>query len=129
MKSPNEAKPNSIMIFDDVACDRQDHMRAYFSMGRHRSIDSFYLTQTYTKVPKHLLRDNANLIILFRQDELNLKHVYDEHVGMDMPFVKFKEICAKCWEKDNHGFVVISKDSELNNGRYRLGLDTFITDI
>ncbi|KAG5314838.1 GVQW3 protein, partial [Acromyrmex insinuator] len=32
---PSEAHPNSIFIFDDVACDKQDAVREYFSMGRH----------------------------------------------------------------------------------------------
>lgn len=105
-------------------------MRNYFSMGRHNSIDSFYLAQSYTRIPKHLLRDNANVIILFRQDELNLKHVYDDHVtSSDMTFGQFKELCATCWNKGPHSFVVVSKEHSLNKGRYRCGLDTFITDI
>lgn len=78
--SPEEAKPNSIFIFDDVACDKQDNIRSYFCMGRHKDIDSFYLCQTYTHIPKHLIRDNANLLILFKQDDLNLKHIYNDHV-------------------------------------------------
>lgn len=129
VKSPNQTKPNSVMVFDDVACDSQDHMRAYFSMGRHSGVDCFYLTQTYTRVPKHLLRDNANLIVLFKQDDINLRHIYDEHVGTDMSFIDFKEMCGKCWNKSDHGFVVICKDAELNNGRYRCGFDIFITDV
>jgi len=32
--SPNKALPNSIFIFDDVACDEQDAIREYFSMSR-----------------------------------------------------------------------------------------------
>ena len=50
--SPDNAKPNSIIIFDDVACEKQDHIRAFFCMGRHKSADSFYLCQiirTHTK--------------------------------------------------------------------------------
>jgi len=65
--SPNETLPNSIFIFDDVACDKQDAIREYFAMGRHADIDCFYLCQTYAK--KHLIRDNANLLILFKQDQ------------------------------------------------------------
>ncbi|KYN23144.1 hypothetical protein ALC57_04448 [Trachymyrmex cornetzi] len=30
---PSEARPNSIFIFDDVVCDKQDAVREYFSMG------------------------------------------------------------------------------------------------
>ena len=43
---PKEALPNSIFVFDDVACDNQNTIREYFSMGRHTNIDCFYLSQT-----------------------------------------------------------------------------------
>jgi hypothetical protein len=127
--SPEDAKKNSIIIFDDVACDNQDRMRKYFCMGRHKDVDCFYLTQSYTRIPKHLLRDNANMLILFKQDDLNLKHIYDEHVNMDMSLSQFKDLCTKCWNKDRYGFVVICKDFDLTNGRYRCGLDTYVMDI
>jgi len=35
---PNEARPNSIFIFDDVACDKQDAVREYFSMAATRTL-------------------------------------------------------------------------------------------
>lgn len=120
----DQALPNSIMIFDDVACEKQDNMKAYFCMGRHKLVDSFYLCQTYVAIPKHLIRDNVNLIVLFRQDEINLRHVYDEHVNTDMRYEEFKNLCRECWN-DGHGFLVINKDSKLNNGRYRRGFDQF----
>ena len=126
---PENALPNSVIVFDDVACDSQDRMRAYYSMGRHRCVDCFYLTQTYTRVPKHLLRDNCNFIVLFKQDDLNLKHVYVEHVNVDMSFETFKELCTLCWNRSDRGFVVIDKTSPAERGRYRCGLDTFIRDI
>jgi len=79
--APDDALPNSIIIFDDIACEKQNNVKAYFCMGRHKNVDCFYLCQSYTAVPKHLLRDNVNLLILFRQDEVNLKHIYDDHVN------------------------------------------------
>lgn len=123
---PEDAQPNSIMIFDDVACEKQDNMRAFFCMGRHRDGDSFYLCQTYTRIPKHLVRDNANLLILFRQDDMNLKHIYDDHVNTDMSSTEFKEICSKCWNEGKYSFLVIDKDNEMDGGRYRKGFDCFI---
>ena len=122
---PEKSKPNSVFIFDDVACDKQDNIRAYFSMGRHNKIDSFYLCQTYSRIPKQLIRDNANFLIIFKQDDMNLRHIYNDHVNSDMAFNEFREICAKCWEQ-KYGFLVIDKDSGKNEGRYRCGFDTFI---
>lgn len=123
---PENAKANSIMIFDDIASENQDNMRNFFSMGRHWDIDSFYLCQTYARIPKHLIRDNANFLVIFQQDELNLKHIYNDHVNTDMSFTKFKQLCASCWNDNVYGFIVISKDDKLTGGRYRNGFDRFI---
>lgn len=123
---PKEARVNSIFIFDDIACDKQDNVRAYFCMGRHNGVDIFYLSQSYTRIPKHLVRENANLLILFRQDELNLRRIYDDHVNSDMDLKTFKKICHWCWKDDKYAFIVLDKDREISNGRYRKGFDTYI---
>lgn len=75
--APSAAKMNSIIIFDDVICDKnQENIKNYYCLGRHRNIDCFYLTQSYARVSKHLIRDNCNFLILFRQDDMNLRHIY-----------------------------------------------------
>jgi len=81
---PSEAQNNSIMIFDDVACEKRDNIRSYFCMGRHKNVDSFYLCQTYSHIPKHLIRDNANFITMFKQDDLYMRHIYWDHINTDM---------------------------------------------
>lgn len=81
-----QAKPNSILILDGVVnCDKQDKIREFFAVSRHKNIDCFYICQTYTRIPKHLIRDNTNLLVLFKQDSINLKHIYDEHVSDTSP--------------------------------------------
>lgn len=123
---PTEIKPNSIMIFDDVACEKQQNIKNYFSMGRHNNVDTFYICQTYSYIPKQLVRDNSNFIILFKQDYRNLQHIYHDHVNTDMSFETFKELCTNVWQNGKNQFVVIDKDSEMSKGRYRKGLDVFI---
>lgn len=124
--SPENALPHSIMIFDDIACEKQDSLKAFFCMGRHKNVDSFYLCQSYAQAPKHLVRDNVNLLVIFRQDEMNLKHIYNDHINTDMTFDNFKKLCLQCWQNDGHGFVVVDKTSELKNGRFRKGFDKFL---
>lgn len=124
--STDNARPNSIFVFDDVACDKQDNIRSYFCLGRHKNIDSFYLCQTYTRIPKHLIRDNANMLCVFQQDDMNLRHIYNDHVNNDLTFKQFHEACIKCWS-EKFGFMVIMKDSPKQNGRYRKGFDNFIS--
>lgn len=120
---PNQAKEYSIVVFDDVVCNNQSVIRDYFCFGRHRHIDCFYLCQTYSSIPKQLIRDNANLIVVFKQDGTNLKHIYEDHVNTDMSYDKFKQICSLCW-REPYGFLVIDKESRI--GRYRKGIDVYI---
>lgn len=124
---PKDVKPNSIVIFDDVICEKnQDIVRKYYSLGRHRGVDSFYLTTTYARVGKHLIRDNCNFVIFFRQNDLNLRHIYDDMgVGCHMRFDQFQKFCFECW-RDRYGFVVIDLDSEIDRGRYRKGFANYL---
>lgn len=87
------------------------------------------MTQTYTRVSKHLIRDNCNFLIVFRQDDMNLRHVYsDMSVACDMKFEDFRRFCLECWT-DKYGFAVIDLDGDVGNGRYRKGFSEFLKDI
>ena len=44
---PDQVGDSSIMIFDDIACEKQTVVREYFCMGRHFDVDSFHLCQSY----------------------------------------------------------------------------------
>ncbi|XP_044763927.1 uncharacterized protein LOC123320626 [Coccinella septempunctata] len=123
---PNDAEENSIIIFDDVVGDKQDKIKAYYSMGRHKAIDVAFLCQTYVMASKHLCRDNLNVIVLFKQDDTNLKHAFNEHVSPDMSYGEFKQLCAFCWNSTKYGFIVIVKNFDIDGGRYRQGFDRFI---
>lgn len=124
----SDVKENSILIFDDVGTESQIPIRNAYCTGRHRGIDCFYLTQTYTSIPKHLLRDNFNLIVLFKQDLTNMRHVFEDHIAGDMNFNTFQKMCAKAWDTA-YSFLVIAKDDPLNKGRYRRNFDQFFEDI
>ena len=101
-RSTERGVQNFIFIFDDVACDKQDTVREYFSMGRHANVDCFYLCQTYVRILKHLIRNNANLLILFKQDSTNLKYIdhmniYIDHMNIDMSYNEFCALCRDYW--------------------------------
>lgn len=121
-----DARENSVFIFDDVSSNSQVKIRDYYSMCRHKNIDAAYLCQTYSKIPKQLIRDNCNVIVLFKQDDVNLRHAFDEHVSPDMQYAEFKQLCSECW-KDRYGFITIVKDFDINKGRYRKNFDQYIT--
>jgi hypothetical protein len=124
--APHEEMKESVFVFDDVNTDSQKIIKEYFSVGRHFGIDSFLLSQSYNAIAKHLIRDNANFLVLFKQDILNLQNVYRDHVGMDMSFDRFLEMCEYCWNRGKYGFLVINKESEPGKGRYRYQFDDFM---
>jgi len=43
--------PKFYFIFNNMACDKQNAVRKYFSMDHHANVDCFYLYQTYTRIP------------------------------------------------------------------------------
>lgn len=125
---PSQAKQHSVMIFDDISCEKHNNIKSYFTMGRHKHIDTFYLGQTYSSIPKQLIRDNCNFVVIFRQDDMNLKHIYNDHVTTDMSFEKFKLLCGTAW-KEKYGFLVVDKTRDIDKGRYRIGFHTFIKGV
>lgn len=125
----NKMKKNSLIVFDDVINDEginKTTVRDIFTLGRHRNLDVVYIVQTYTKLKKHLIRDNCNFIVLFRQDDLNLKHIYNDFgVNTDMNFEQFRALCTECW-REPFGFVCISLEDEVNSGRYRKHFNEYL---
>ena len=113
---------HSIMVFDDIAMEKQNIVKDFFSRGRHNGVDSFYLCQSYSQVPKHLVRDNVNFLMIFKQDHFNLLNIYKAHVNSDVSFEEFMDMCRKCWDKD-FGFLLINKEEKMNKGRYKMGFD------
>ncbi len=123
-----ETMKNSIVIFDDVICTRENlnNIREYFCTARHKNIDVFYLHQCYANVPKHLIRDNTNFLIIFRQDLTNLRHIYSDFCSSDCSFETFKRICDHCWRDSKFSFLVISLENPPNNGKFRKCFHEFV---
>jgi hypothetical protein len=68
-------------------------------------------------IPKHSISDNANVFILFRQDEKTLKYFYAMHASSDMEFKELKSFCDEAWN-DKHGYVVVNLCEEACSGKY-----------
>ena len=125
MKDPSQLDndKNHVIIFDDVLTENQKVMTDYFCRGRHGNCAVFYLTQSLHKLPKHGIRQNANIFILFSQDDKTLKYFYDSNCAGDMPFNEFKKLCDDAWLKE-HGFVVINLWENPSSGKYMQNYET-----
>jgi general stress protein 26 len=112
-----------IVVFDDVMNENQKVMTDYFTRGRHNNANVFYLCQSIHQLKKHGIRQNANIFILFHQDDKTLKYFYETHISADMPLEEFKSICRQAWSKD-YGFIVINLWQGAKYGRYNLNYNT-----
>jgi len=123
---PRELKleKKNLMIFDDLQLVKQNKCETYYIRGRHSNVDCFYLAQNYFKLPRQTIRENANFICLFPQDQKNIDHIYNDHASMDMSKEEFRKLCKTAWEQP-HGFLVIDQTSNKNNGKYRCKFDEF----
>lgn len=119
IRDPSDLDPKikHIMIFDDVMLHNQSRIRDYFTRGRHNNVNVFYLCQSLHKIAKHSIRDNANVFILFHQDDKTLKYFHETHISGDMDFKEFKNFCDKAWST-RYGFVVINLWEQPYCGRY-----------
>ena len=108
---------NHVMVFDDVMLKEQTKIKDYFCRGRHNNVNVFYLCQSFYKIAKQCIRDNANIFILFKQNAKTLKYFHESHISGDMDFKEFKSFCENAWKK-KHGFVVINLWDNDYCGRY-----------
>lgn len=128
IKDPSELDPkiNHIMIFDDVMNADQSKIKDYFCRGRHNNVNVFYLCQSLHKIAKHCIRENANVFVLFHQDDKTLKYFHETHISGDMDFKEFKAFCDKAWSQ-KHGYVVINLWEEPYCGKYLQNYETIYT--
>jgi hypothetical protein len=122
---PSELNKNkrNLIIFDDIMLEKQNKFENYYTRGRHNNIDCFYISQNYTKLPRHTIRENSNLFFLFPQDNITLDNFYRDHCT-DINKSQFKYLCNETWSEP-YNFVTIDLTSHILNGRYRKNLDEF----
>ena len=117
--SVDECEPNSPVVFIDCVNEQQQLIiKDYFSRGRHKNISCVYLTQSYIKVDRQLIRENVNFLCVFKQKLKYTRDIYIEYVGSDFTFEEFKAFCDSCWRED-YGFMTTDTTKKLNNVQYR----------
>jgi SAM-dependent methyltransferase len=114
-------KKDSLVVFDDCLMENQDVIKDYFIRGRHRKLSCVYLSQSYGRVDMQVIRNNVNLLCVFRQNKYYTKRIYDDFVGADMSFGEFEKMCEKCWS-ESYGFLTINMNKKPHNGKYMFKL-------
>ncbi|CAR98694.1 Protein CBG25244 [Caenorhabditis briggsae] len=118
-----DVNKKTLIIFDDLLLEKQNKIEQYYTRGRHSSIDCFYISQNYIKLPKNTIRENANFFIIFPQDKMNLDYIYRDHCN-EIKKEEFLEFTKEVWST-KYNFLTIDKSSPMEDGRFRKCLKYF----
>ena len=99
-----------VVIFDDMLDYNQKEIHPFFTRGRHENIDVYYLSQRYFELPL-IIRDNSNIIILFKQTAKTVQNLYNDIAGFDMDYNEFKNLCREAWNK-KYSYLKINRLDE-----------------
>ena len=122
-KIGDEIKPlseyqNGIIVFDDIlGSSNSRFIDHFFNRGRHKKLDVYYLSQSYSDLPKRTIRNNSNKTILFKQTLKDIEHIYRDVSGYDMNYDEFKRLCKKSWDED-YNYLCIDRYKKRDQGRY-----------
>ena len=71
------ASAKNLLILDDCLLEKQNKAESYYTRGHHNNCDTFYISQNYFRLPRQTIRENANFIMLFPQDNiLHILHIF-----------------------------------------------------
>ena len=117
---PVENYENSTVVFDDMLLSKQEsNIDLFFTRGRHINIDIDYISQSYFHLPKNTIRNNSNIIILFKQTLRDIILLFHDTAGVDMNLEEWKQLCRKAWEND-YDYLQIDRFAKIGNGRYTI---------
>ena len=107
------------VVFDDMLDSNQKLIDPFFTRGRHKSCDVYYLCQSYFDAPKKTVRNNSNIIILFQQTLKDVEHINRDISGFDMSYEEFKSLCREAWN-EKFNYLLINRLEDKNGSRYRI---------
>ena len=111
---------NSVVVFDDMLLSKQEsNIDLFFTRGRHKKLDIYYISQSYSHLPKITIRNNSNIIILFKQTLRDIILLFHDIAGLDMNLEEWKQLCRKAWEND-YDYLQIDRSAKIGNGRYTI---------
>ena len=110
---------NCFVVFDDMLDSNQKLIDPFFTRGRHNDLDVYYLSQSYFDLPKRIIRNKSNILILFQQTLKDVEHIYRDIAGFDMSYDEFKSLCREAW-RDPYNYFLINRLEDKNGKKYMI---------
>ena len=124
-KTSTDIKPinkfkGSIVIFDDMLGARNScQIDEFFTRGRPEDLDVYYISQSYFALPRQSIRNNSDILILFKQTLRDVQSMYYDIGAYDMNYDEFKLMCHKAWD-EKYNYLCIDVTRNKNEGKYRI---------
>ena len=124
-KTSNEIKPinkykGSVVKFDDMlGAKNKSQIDEFFTRGRHEDLDVYYISQSFSALPRQSIRNNSDRLILFKQTLRDVQIMYHDIGAFDMIYDEFKEMCHKAWD-ERFNYLCIDMTKNKNDGKYRI---------
>ena len=122
-KTSTDIKPinkytGSVVIFDDMLGARNSSQKdEFFTIGRHENLDVYYISQSYFALPRQSIRNNSDILILFKQTLRDVQSMYYDIGAYDMKYDEFKEMCHKAWD-EKFNYLCIDMVKNKNGGKH-----------
>ena len=114
---PLKSYENSIVVIDDMLLSKQEsNIDLFFTRGRHKNFDKYYIIQSCFHLPKNTISNNSNIFILFKQTRRDIILLVHDIAELVMKLEKWKQLCRKTLEKE---YEYLQKDRFAKIGQCR----------
>ena len=110
---------NSVVVDDMLLSKQETNIDPFFTRSRHKSIDIYYISQSYFHLNKNTFRNNSNIIILLKQTLRDIILLFHDIAGLGMNLEEWKQLCRKAWEND-YDYLRIDRFAKIGEGRYTI---------
>ena len=99
---------------------QESNFDMFFTRGRHKRIDSYYITQSYFQLPKNTVCNKSNKIILFEQISRDIILLFHDIAGLDTNLKEWKQLCRRAWEnvENDYDLLQIGRYAKIGEDRY-----------
>ena len=112
-----EIYENSLAVFDDMLLSKQEsHIDLFFTRGRHKKTDSYYISQSSFDLPKNTGHNISYIIVLFKQTRRDIILLFHDIAGLNMNLEEWKQLCRKageieydCLQKDRFAKIGVGR--------------------
>ena len=98
---------------------QESNFDLFFTRRRDNIIDIYYISQSYFHLPKITIRNNCNIINLFKQTLRDVILLFHDITGLDMDLHEWKQPCREAWENE-YDYIQIDKVAKIREGIYTI---------